>query len=228
MSLSYNGRREGNGTGIFGKMESEGRRHTTLAITRGGWKPPLRRKTLHRHAPANPFLPRNPLAKSLGDDHAAVGFLVVFQNGDKGTAHGDSSAVEGVDKAGALVLGTLEADAQAAGLKVGAVGSAGDFAIFAGLAAGGHPGFQVELAIGGAAEVARAGVDDVIGKAQALEDRLLDGEQFLVDPVRLVGRAEDEHLDFRELVDAEQAARVAAGSAGLRAEAVRQADVLDR
>ena len=44
----------------------------------------------------------------------------------------------------------------------------------------------------------------------------------------LVRRAEGEHLDLGELMDAVQAAGVAAGSAGLGAEAVRQADVLHR
>ena len=46
------------------------------------------------------------------------------------------------------------ADVEAAGLVVGAVAGAGDFAVLAAVAAAGHPGFEVELAIGRAAEVA--------------------------------------------------------------------------
>ena len=42
------------------------------------------------------------------------------------------------------------------------------------------------------------------------------------------GVREGEHLDLGELVDAVQAARVPAGSPGLGAETMRQADVLDR
>ena len=51
-------------------------------------------------------------------------------------------------------------------------------------------------------------------------------QQFQVDRLALLGRAEGEHLDLGELMDAVQAARVAARGAGLGAEAVRQADVL--
>ena len=53
-------------------------------------------------------------------------------------------------------------------------------------------------------------------------------QQFQMNRLALVGRAEGEHLDLGELVDAIQAARVAARCAGLGAEAVRQADVLQR
>ncbi len=64
----------------------------------------------------------------------------------------------------------LVADVEPAGLVVGAVRRAGHFAVFARLAAAGHPGFEVELAIGRAAQVAGGGVDHVIGHAQAVED----------------------------------------------------------
>src|SRR5438445_178252 len=82
-------------------------------------------------------------------------------------------------------------------------------------AAAGHPGFQVVLAVRRAAEVAGAGVDDVIREAKALEDALLDGEQFQVQRFALLRRAEGEHLDLRELVDTVQALGVAPRSAGL-------------
>ena len=53
-------------------------------------------------------------------------------------------------------------------------------------------------------------------------------QDLLVDRLALLRRAEGEHLDLGELVHAVQPARVAAGGAGLGAEAVRQADVLER
>ena len=45
---------------------------------------------------------------------------------------------------------------------------------------------------------------------------------------RVLGLAVDEHLDLVELVDAEDAARVLAGRAGLAAEAGREARVAER
>ena len=68
----------------------------------------------------------------------------------------------------------LVADVEPAGLVVGAVAGAGDFAVLAAVAAAGHPGFEVELAIGRAAEVAAGGVDHAIGNAQAVEDLALE------------------------------------------------------
>ncbi len=47
-------------------------------------------------------------------------------------------------------------DVEPAGLVVGAIRGAGDLAVFAVLAASGHPGFEVELAVGRAAQVAGA------------------------------------------------------------------------
>ena len=68
----------------------------------------------------------------------------------------------------------LVADVEPAGLVVGAVRRAGHLAVLAAVAAAGHPGFEVVLAVRRAAEVAGAGVDDVVRQAQALEDLLLD------------------------------------------------------
>src|SRR5207302_1590346 len=116
----------------------------------------------------------------------------------------------------------------AAGLVIGAIGRAGDLAVIAVLTAAGHPGFEVVFAVGRAAEVAGAGVDDVVREAEPLEDALLHAADFLVNRVALFRRAEREHLDLGELLHAIQAARIAAGGPGLGAEAVRQADVAFR
>src|SRR3712207_6567334 len=109
------------------------------------------------------------------------------------------------------------ADAQTASLVVGGIGGACDFAV---VVAAWHPGFEVVLAVGGAAEVAGADVHDAVREAEALEDLLLYLEHFVVHSLGLFWCREGEHLDLGELVDAvEDAARAAVG-AGLGAEAV--------
>src|SRR6516164_1913788 len=72
------------------------------------------------------------------DRDRAVGLLVVFEDGEQGARHGHGGAVEGVDEAGALLLGRLVADVEPAGLGIGAVGRAGHFAILAALTAAWH------------------------------------------------------------------------------------------
>src|SRR5205823_13093945 len=133
----------------------------------------------------------------------------------------------GMDEAGALLLGAFEANIESPCLKIGAVRRAGHLAVFARLTATRHPGFQIKLAVSRPSEVARTRVDYVVGQSQPLEDRFLDGQEFLVQPIALIGRAKDKHLDFRELVNAVKATRVAARRTGLGAKTVRQADVLD-
>src|SRR5262249_23729386 len=103
---------------------------------------------------------------------------------------------------------------------VGTVRRAGHLAVFAFLAPARHPGFEVEFAIRGPAEIAGTGVDDMKGQTEALEDVLLDLEQFLVELFALLCGTENEHLDLGELMDAIQAAGVAPRGTGLRAEAV--------
>src|SRR5262249_34527855 len=103
-----------------------------------------------------------------------------------------------------------------------------NLAVFAALATAGHPRFQIILAIGWPAEVSGAGVDDLVRQAQPLPNLLLDVQELLMDALALVGCTESKHLDLAELVHAIQAARVTTGSAGLRAEAMRQADILQR
>ena len=64
----------------------------------------------------------------------------------------------------------LIADSQPAGLVVGAIGGAGHFAVFARFAAAGHPGLEIELAIGRPAQIAGGRVDHAVGNAQAVEN----------------------------------------------------------
>ena len=83
----------------------------------------------------------------------------------------------------------LIADVEAAGLVVGAVRGAGDFAVFAAVAAAGHPGFEIELAIGRAAEVAGGDVEHAVGNAEAVEDLALEVAEVVEHVVALLGRA---------------------------------------
>ena len=88
-----------------------------------------------------------------------------------------------------------------------------------------HPGLQVVLAVGGAAEVAGTDVDHAVGQAEALKDTLLYPDHLVVHILRLIRRGECEHLDFGELVDPVEAAAGAAVGARLRAKAVGEACV---
>src|ERR671932_1467935 len=112
------------------------------------------------------------------------------------------------------------ADREAAGLVVGGVGGAGDLAV--GVTAR-HPGFEVVLTVGGAAEVAGTDVYDAVRDAQAGKDLLLNTEHLLVHRLRLLRRRKGEHLDLGELVDPVEAAARAAVGARLGAEAVGEA-----
>src|SRR5438874_794237 len=94
------------------------------------------------HAAADPLLARNPLSQRLGNDHAAIRLLIILEDGHQGPADSDGGAVQRMDKAGPLVLGTLETDVEPPRLEVGAVGSAGHLAVLARLAACRHPCFE--------------------------------------------------------------------------------------
>src|SRR5436305_5770754 len=169
-----------------------------------------------RHDPVLAY----PRPQRFGDDNGAVRFLAILQNGKDRSRDRHRGAVERVDEARALLTGSLVPDVEPACLEVGAVRCARDFAELAFLATAWHPGFQVIFPISRPAEVAGAGVDDLIRQAEALEDRLLDAQQLLVDRLALVRGAEGEHFDLGELVNAIKAARVSAGRAGLGAETV--------
>ncbi len=120
-------------------------------------------------------------AQDFGNVDPAVGPLVILQDHDQGAAEGDGRSVERVDEPGSLLARGAIADIQPAGLIIGAVRRAGHFAVFAVLAAAGHPGFEIELAVGRPAQVARADVEHAEGDAQRLEQVFLDRQHLGVD-----------------------------------------------
>ena len=83
----------------------------------------------------------------------------------------------------------LVADVEPAGLVVGAVRGAGHFAVLAAAAAAGHPGFEVELAVGRAAEVAGGDVEHAVGNAEAVEDLAFQVAEVVVHVLALLGHA---------------------------------------
>jgi hypothetical protein len=129
-----------------------------------------------------------------------------------------------VEESGAATV-FATADAEATGLVVGGVRGARYLAV---VVAARHPGFQVELAVGGAAEVASADVHDAVREAEALEDKLLDVQHLRVQSLRLFWRREGKHLHLGELVDAVEAATRPAVGAGLRPKAVGEPGEPDR
>src|SRR5215210_8660364 len=118
-----------------------------------------------------------------------------------------------------------EADREPAGLVVGGVRGACDLAE---IASARHPGFEVVLAVGGAAEIAGTDVDHAVGQAEALEDALLYPDHLLVHVLRLIRGSEREHLDLGELVDPVETAAGSAVGARLRTEAVGEASEAQR
>ena len=91
------------------------------------------------------------------------------------------------------------------------------------VAASRQPGLQIELAVGGRAEIARGDVDHAVGNLERLEDRLLEREDLGVQRLRVFRARDHEHLDLRELVHAVEPPALAPGRARLGAEAVRHA-----
>src|SRR5205814_4322016 len=69
------------------------------------------------------------------------------------------------------------------------VGSARHLAVLTPLPSSRHPGFEIELTIGRAAQVSGARIDDMIGQTEPLKDLLLDREQFLMQ-----GRSEERRV----------------------------------
>ena len=163
-------------------------------------------------------------AQDIGHVDPAVGPLVVFQDHDQGPAEGDGRSVERVDEPGALLAGGAIADIQAGG-----------------------PDNRCSRTCWSLRRTRRARR----GRASRLRDRTCGTPGRPGRPSRYrargtgcratgtslssiasisawicargFGRAEGEHLDLGELVDAIKAAAGPAGGAGLGAEAVRQA-----
>src|SRR5215208_348317 len=97
--------------------------------------------------------------KDLGQYDGPVLLLVDLEEGDQGPAYSECRAVEGVQKLGPSAFSAV-ADGEPAGLVVGGVRRACHLAE---IAAARHPGFQVVLAVGGAAEIAGTDVDHAVG-----------------------------------------------------------------
>ena len=152
----------------------------------------------------------DPFAQHIGDDDRPVRLLIVLENRDNRAADRNGGAVERVDELSALFAFGFVANIESARLVVGAVRGAGDFAVFAAVAAAGHPGFEIEFAVRGAAEVAGSDIKNAVRYAEAVEDFALEVAEIIVHVVALIGQREGEHLDLRELVDAIEAARGAA------------------
>ena len=140
--------------------------------------------------------------------------LAGFEQGGHGAAHGQAAAVEGVHQLGGFAF--LEADGGAARLEVVAHRAAGDLAVGAGA---GQPHFQVKGAGGGEAHVPSAEIDAAVGQLEGFQHGFGVGGDLLVGGGRLLGCAEPIQLHLVELVQADQAAGVAAVAAGFAAEA---------
>ena len=159
----------------------------------------------------------------LGHVHRPVGALVhLEQHGDR-AADGAQRAVERRDRRQAVVA--AGADAEPAGLEVGAVARRGQLepALLRR-----QPGLAVVLASGRRPEIACSDVDDAERQLEHRQERHLVRQQ---PQVLLLGLREvdvGEHLDLVELVDADDAAGVLAVAAGLAPEARREAGVAQR
>ena len=156
--------------------------------------------------------------------HRAVGLLAVLDQRQQRAAGGEGGAVQRVHVPRPPDAGAV-ADVEPPRLEVGGVGAGRQLPV---ALLAGQPDLDVVLLGGGGAEVAHRDVLHLVVEPQLLGDLLLDREQLVVGLLRLVGQAEHEHLQLVELVDAEDAARVLAGGAGLAAEARGEADVAQR
>ena len=114
------------------------------------------------------------------------------------------------------LLAVAEADRGAAGLEIGAGAAAGDFPVGAGA---GQPHLEVVGAGCGKAQIATAEFDTPIGQLQGLQHAFRVAGELLVGRLRVFRAGEPVHLHLVELVQADQAAGVAAVGARLAAEA---------
>ena len=156
-------------------------------------------------------------SQRLRDDDRTVFLLIHFHHREESAADRDRGAVERVNEVRSFFALDAVTGVQAARLVVGAVRRAGNFAV---TAASRHPGFEVVFAVGRAAEVAGRGVDDAIRDFKAVENVAFKLQKLLVQRFALFRKAEREHFDLRELVNAVQTARRSTGRARFGAEAV--------
>src|SRR5579859_5613806 len=165
------------------------------------------------------------LAQSVRDADRAVRLQVRLEECGVSAGHAQPGAVECVNQLRPGVRGGPIAQVHAAGLKVGVVRAGADLEP---PADPGGPGLEV-VALGlGKADVGGAALDGPIRQLERLEDLLRVAGQPLELVVAVGGMDELDHLDLVELVDAEQAAGILAGRAGLAPEAGRVGGVVDR
>ena len=135
--------------------------------------------------------------QDLRDLDGAVFLLIIFHNGNDQTVSGGGGA-DGVDKVTLVTL--LVADVETAALEAGQVGVAGDFTVGF---EGGIPGFDIILLVTGSAQIAHADVDHMIGNVQRFEKILFILQTELMVLGGVLRLAEDDLLDFVELVHTE-------------------------
>jgi hypothetical protein len=157
-----------------------------------------------------------PSAEGWGDADGAVGLDIVFEDGGEDAWETEGGAVEGMDGVGfASVFGAVT-DASSACLKVGKVGTGGDFEPTFLSAC---PDFNVVLFGVGESDVAGANEDDAVGEFKFLQEAsrvVAEGFEFVeggggVDPF--------DEFDFVKLVKAIEAAHVGTPTSCFAAEA---------
>src|SRR5947209_9690641 len=165
-------------------------------------------------------------AQGSGNFHAATWLLVYFKQGQHNAWRGDGGVVEGMHKFDFAFLVTI-AQVGTARLPVVQVRARMRLAvaIFAR-----QPAFQVVHAHFAVAHVTCADADHAVGQFQGLCQLLRVCQQRLVPAYRLfmVSFADDVLLNFVELMDAEDAARIFAIGTSLAAEAGAEGDEAHR
>ena len=156
-------------------------------------------------------------AQHLGNDDAAVGLQVVLEERDEHTRRGDAGVVERVGEIILAVL-ALDADVQAAGLRIAEVRAGADLKVLLLARAPGLDVTGLDLQVG---KVAGAALELAHRDIQAAEE--LDGvaPELLVPVHALLRAADDDHLLLFKLVDAVHAALLDAVRALFLAEAGR-------
>src|SRR5262245_38205390 len=134
-----------------------------------------------------------------------VGLLVVLEQCDDRARRGAQRAVEGRDRPGTFSV--AGPDVEPSRLEFGAVRRRRQLTV---TPVRRDPCLTVELAGGRRAEIACRGIDDAVGQLKLAQELLLPSEQAHVFIARVLGLAEDEHLDLVEPVHAEDAPRIAA------------------
>src|SRR5215213_8577982 len=164
-------------------------------------------------------------SEHLRDANRSIRLLVRLEAGGDDPGESEPRAVQRVDELRLCAGFRAEADRHPAGLVVAEVRARAHLepALDAG-----RPHLEVVLLRLDEAHLAGAHQDDAISQTEALEEELGPFRQPLECGRRLVGLLEEHHLDLVELMHAEDAAGVLAGSPGLAPEAWGVGGVADR